>query len=92
MSPASARGETWHFPYFNDEMGAAVEAGSAASDTMLLGRVTYQIDTALGRLGRSRSSGRSCRTTCSTSSPCSRTFTTGVLNLTYEPVGSGAAG
>jgi len=32
----------WHFPYFNDEMGAAVEAQMNASDTMLLGRVTYQ--------------------------------------------------
>jgi dihydrofolate reductase len=34
--------ETWHFPYFNDEMGAAVGAQMAAADTMLLGRVTYQ--------------------------------------------------
>jgi len=34
--------EKWHFPYFNDEMGAAVGALMAASDTMLLGRVTYQ--------------------------------------------------
>lgn len=34
--------EKWHFPYFNDEMGAAVGAQMAGSDTMLLGRVTYQ--------------------------------------------------
>jgi len=34
--------EKWHFPYFNDEMGGAVEAAIAASDAMLLGRVTYQ--------------------------------------------------
>jgi dihydrofolate reductase len=34
--------EKWHFPYFNDEMGAAVTAGMANSDTMLLGRTTYQ--------------------------------------------------
>jgi hypothetical protein len=34
--------EKWHFPYFNDEMGEAVEAAIAASDAMLLGRVTYQ--------------------------------------------------
>ena len=34
--------ETWHFPYFNDEMGAAVGGSMAASDTMLLGRVTYE--------------------------------------------------
>ena len=32
----------WHFPYFNDEMGEAVGAQMAASDSMLLGRVTYQ--------------------------------------------------
>jgi dihydrofolate reductase len=35
--------ETWHFPYFNDEMGAVVESLSAESDTMLLGRKTYQM-------------------------------------------------
>jgi dihydrofolate reductase len=32
----------WHFPYFNDEMGEAVQAQIDASDAMLLGRVTYQ--------------------------------------------------
>jgi dihydrofolate reductase len=31
----------WHFPYFNDEMGAAVDAVFSTSDTMLLGRKTY---------------------------------------------------
>ena len=30
----------WHFPYFNDEMGKAVEATHNA-DVMLFGRVTY---------------------------------------------------
>jgi dihydrofolate reductase len=30
----------WHFPYFNDEMGKAVE-GTHDSDVMLFGRVTY---------------------------------------------------
>ena len=34
--------EQWHFPYFNDEMGAAVGAQMAESDAMLLGRRTYQ--------------------------------------------------
>ena len=34
--------EKWHFPYFNDEMGEAIGAAMAASDTMLLGRVTYE--------------------------------------------------
>jgi dihydrofolate reductase len=31
----------WHFPYFNDEMGAAVAATLGAADTLLLGRKTY---------------------------------------------------
>ncbi len=34
--------ETWHVPYFNDEMGAAVGSQMAESDGMLLGRVTYE--------------------------------------------------
>jgi dihydrofolate reductase len=34
--------EKWHFPYFNDEMGEAIGAAMAASDAMLLGRVTYE--------------------------------------------------
>ena len=34
--------DQWHFPYFNDEMGEAVDSQIAAADTMLLGRVTYQ--------------------------------------------------
>ena len=31
----------WHFPYFNEEMGAAVEATLGAADTVLFGRKTY---------------------------------------------------
>jgi dihydrofolate reductase len=34
--------ETWAFGYSNDEVQAANETGMAASDAMLLGRVTYQ--------------------------------------------------
>ena len=34
--------ETWHFPYFNDEMGQIVSDQMEASDTMLLGRRTYE--------------------------------------------------
>lgn len=34
--------DTWQFPYFNDEMGAAVTAQMDAADTMLLGRRTYE--------------------------------------------------
>jgi len=33
--------DQWHFPYFNEEMGAAVEATFGAADTMLFGRKTY---------------------------------------------------
>jgi dihydrofolate reductase len=33
--------ETWHFDYFNDEMGAAVGALMAGNDATLLGRQTY---------------------------------------------------
>ena len=33
--------DQWHFPYFNDEMGAAVSASMGAADTMLFGRKTY---------------------------------------------------
>lgn len=31
----------WHFEYFNEEMGAAVDRVMATADTLLLGRVTY---------------------------------------------------
>jgi dihydrofolate reductase len=31
----------WHFPYFNDEMGEAVDAQLGNADTLLLGRKTY---------------------------------------------------
>lgn len=34
--------EEWHFPYFNDEMAAAIGAAMSSSDAMLCGRVTYQ--------------------------------------------------
>ncbi|KAB8190656.1 dihydrofolate reductase [Nonomuraea phyllanthi] len=33
--------DQWHFPYFNDEMGAAVSASLGTVDTLLLGRKTY---------------------------------------------------
>ena len=33
--------DQWHFPYFNDEMGAAVGGQLGAADTILLGRQTY---------------------------------------------------
>ncbi|MFD6163112.1 dihydrofolate reductase family protein [Nocardia sp. NPDC060256] len=34
--------QDWHFPYFNEEMGAAVTAQLGTADTLLLGRVTYE--------------------------------------------------
>ena len=33
--------DQWHFPYFNEEMGAAVEATLGSADTVLFGRTTY---------------------------------------------------
>ena len=33
--------QDWHFPYFNEEMGAAVSNQLATADTLLLGRKTY---------------------------------------------------
>jgi dihydrofolate reductase len=33
--------DQWHFPYFNDEMGAAVDASLGSADTVLFGRKTY---------------------------------------------------
>ncbi len=33
--------DQWHFPYFDDEMGAAVGATLGDADTMLFGRKTY---------------------------------------------------
>jgi dihydrofolate reductase len=34
--------DQWHFPYFNEEMGAEQSALMAETDTMLLGRRTYE--------------------------------------------------
>ena len=34
--------DKWHFPYFDDEMGAAVGAGFSNADAMLMGRVLYE--------------------------------------------------
>jgi dihydrofolate reductase len=34
--------DKWHFPYFDDEMGAAVGAGFEGADAMLMGRVLYE--------------------------------------------------
>src|ERR1700754_3561382 len=34
--------DQWHFSYFDDEMGAAVGAGFATADAMLMGRTLYE--------------------------------------------------
>jgi dihydrofolate reductase len=34
--------ETWHFPYFDDQMGAAVGELMTSNDATLLGRQTYE--------------------------------------------------
>jgi dihydrofolate reductase len=34
--------DKWHFPYFDDQMGAAVGGGFATTDAMLMGRVLYE--------------------------------------------------
>jgi dihydrofolate reductase len=33
--------DQWHFPYFDEEMGAAVDASLGQAETMLFGRKTY---------------------------------------------------
>src|SRR3979409_1345433 len=33
--------QTWHFPYYCDELGAAVTEQISENDTVLVGRVTY---------------------------------------------------
>jgi dihydrofolate reductase len=33
--------DQWHFPYFNDEMGVAVDSVLGKADTLILGRKTY---------------------------------------------------
>ena len=33
--------DKWHFTYFDDEMGAAVGAGFATADALLMGRGLY---------------------------------------------------
>src|SRR4029450_238152 len=44
--------DQWHFPYFNEEMGAAVDATLGAADTVLFGRKTYDSFAGRGPSGR----------------------------------------
>ena len=34
--------DQWHFPYFNDEMGAVIGKGMESAEAFLLGRIGYQ--------------------------------------------------
>ena len=34
--------DQWHFPYFDEQMGQAVQAGFAASDALLMGGTGYR--------------------------------------------------
>ena len=34
--------DQWHFPFFNDQMGAAIGAAMAESDALMMGRVNYE--------------------------------------------------
>jgi dihydrofolate reductase len=34
--------DKWHFPYFNDEMGAAIGRATATAEAFLMGRVLYE--------------------------------------------------
>jgi hypothetical protein len=34
--------DQWHFPYFNDEMGAAIDRGVGTTEAFLMGRVLYE--------------------------------------------------
>src|ERR687893_264933 len=86
--------DQWHFPYFNDEMGEAVVSQMAESDTMLLGRRTYE--EFAGLLDELRllvhpivvGYGRRLFPEGSDQQPLklveSKTFSTGVLYVTYQ--------
>lgn len=69
--------DQWHFPYFNEEMGAAVDATLGAADTVLFGRKTYdsfagawpERETAGGEdAGLAKALGASARSSCRTRS------------------------
>ena len=54
----------WHFPYFNEEMGAAVDGQIGAADTLLLGRKTY--DSFAGAWPDREAAATSARSSCRT--------------------------
>jgi dihydrofolate reductase len=83
----------WHFPYFNDEMGAAVTATLGRSDTVLLGRKTYDSfagawpdrEAAGGEdAGMAKSLGDARKIVCRTSSCSSRGGTPSSCGVTWS--------
>jgi hypothetical protein len=40
LDGAAESPDQWHFPYFNDEMGAVVDAGLETNRTFLMGKVS----------------------------------------------------
>src|SRR5438046_2665901 len=72
--------DQWHFPYFNEEMGAAVDATLGAADTILFGRPI-----AVRKGIRLFAEGEPPIPLTLISS---RAFETGVLNLVYGPAES----
>jgi hypothetical protein len=60
----------WHFPYFNDEMGAAVDAVLATADTCCSGARPTTTTPGRGRSGRPRA-GRTPRSPRSSATPAS---------------------
>ena len=70
--------DKWHFPYFDDEMGAAVGAGFATTDALLMGRVLYEEWAAYWPE-------HADEPTVALELRSSETFKSGVLNLSYAP-------
>ncbi|BFO18046.1 hypothetical protein SHKM778_44340 [Streptomyces sp. KM77-8] len=62
--------DQWHFPYFNDEMGAAVGASLSTTEVMLFGRVTY--DSFAGAWPGREAAGATTRASPSSSATCGR--------------------
>ena len=79
--------DKWQFPYFTDEMGEAITASFASSDALLMGRVNYQEgaaywptsnDLPIADVMNNIRKGLELVN--------SKTYCTGVVDLTYRPV------
>jgi hypothetical protein len=83
----------WHFPYFNDEMGAAFGYGLATCDAFLMGRVLYEewveYWPKYGAVARPASAlWRARHADPSPAARPPRGLPTGVLNVAYAPTTS----